>query len=110
MVKQYRLKKRASFSYVYRRGEKTPSRELLLLCARSREGLKVGFSISKKVGNAVTRNRVKRLLREGVGQIVDRIDNKYLYVIVAHPELAEKSSQEIFDIVNSVFDRAGKLK
>ena len=75
MQKQFRLKKRAAFAYVYRKGEKASARDLLLLSAKSKEGLKIGLSVSKKVGNAVTRNRVKRLLREAVRPLMDRIDD-----------------------------------
>ena len=80
MQKQFRLKKRAAFAYVYRKGEKTAARDLLLLSAKSKEGLKIGLSVSKKVGNAVTRNHVKRLIREALKPIIDRIDDKRFYV------------------------------
>ena len=63
MERQYRLKKNRAFQYVYRRGHSAACRDLVMLCAKGRE-LKVGFSVSKKVGNAVTRNKVKRRLRE----------------------------------------------
>ena len=78
MQKQFRLKKRAAFAYVYRKGEKTAARDLLLLSAKSKEGLKIGLSVSKKVGNAVTRNHVKRLIREALKPIMDRIDDGYM--------------------------------
>ena len=63
MQKQFRLKKRAAFAYVYRKGEKASARDLLLLSAKSKEGLKIGLSVSKKVGNSVERNRCKRRLK-----------------------------------------------
>ena len=109
MQKQFRLKKASAFAYVYKKGERTQKRDLLLLNARSREGLKIGLSVTKKVGNAVTRNRVKRLLREAVGKIVDRIDDEYMYVIVAHEGLASDDFDTVCKMVESAFSSAGRL-
>lgn len=110
MQKQFRLKKRAAFAYVYRKGEKASARDLLLLSAKSKEGLKIGLSVSKKVGNAVTRNRVKRLLREAIRPLTDRIDDGFMYVIVAYPSIAEKNFFSVSKSVEQAFSRAGKLK
>lgn len=110
MQRQYRLKRRAAFAYVFRKGERSGAKDLLLLSARSREGLKIGLSVSKKVGNAVTRNRVKRLLREAVNLISDRIDDGYMYVIIAHPALAAAPYAEVCKEVAFAFSKAGKLK
>ena len=109
MQKQDRLKKRGAFAYVYRKGEKSSAGNLLLLSAKSREGLKIGLSVTKKVGNAVTRNRVKRLLREAIGKIRPRIDEGYMYVIVAYPELAADSFEDVCAAVENAFSKAGKL-
>lgn len=51
------------------------------------KGLQVGFSVSKKVGNAVTRNKVKRRLRECFRPHLGDVKNG-LYVIVARPSAA----------------------
>ena len=110
MQKQFRLKKASAFAYVYKKGERASSRDLLLLNARSREGLKIGLSVTKKVGNAVTRNRVKRLLREAVDKIFERIDENFMYVIVAYEGLANDDFDTVCDMVESAFSKAGRLK
>lgn len=109
MKRQHRLKKRAAFAYVYRKGEKTSARDLSVLCAKSREGLKIGLSVSKKVGNAVTRNRVKRLLREAIKPIEDRLDCNFLYVIVAYPSIAQRDYSQVCASVEFAFAKANKL-
>lgn len=63
MQKEYRLRKNGQFRYVYRKGKSAGSRELVLNFVRASKML-VGFAVSKKIGNAVTRNLVKRRLRE----------------------------------------------
>ena len=109
MQKQYRLKKRSAFAYVYRKGERSSAHDLLLLSAKSKEGLKIGLSVSKKVGGAVTRNRVKRLIREALKSIMQSIDANYMYVIVAYPSIAERGYDEVCDSVRRAFLKAGKL-
>ena len=103
------MKKSAAFAYVYRKGERASAGNLLLLYAKSREGFKVGLSVTKKVGNAVTRNRTKRLLREAIAKIRDRIDEGYLYVIIAHPGIVEDDFETVCRSVEHAFFKAGKL-
>lgn len=110
MKKEFRLKKRAAFTYVYKRGERTRTRHLALIYAKSGEGLKIGLSVSSKVGGAVVRNRVKRLLREALTPLVSRIDPGYLYVIAVQPSVAELDFHGISEAVGTAFARAGKLR
>ena len=63
--RQNRLGPNRQFSYVYRRGKRVSTRDLTLLYVKNRQK-RVGFSVSKKVGVAVVRNRTKRRLRECV--------------------------------------------
>lgn len=93
MEKQYRLKKNRAFQYVYRKGRSVACRDLVMLYARGRE-LKVGFSVSKKVGNAVTRNRIKRRLRECFRPHLGDVKTG-LYVIVARPSAAKATFQDL---------------
>ena len=87
MERCYRLQKNRAFQYVYRKGHSAACRNLVLLVAPGRE-LKVGFSVSKKVGNAVIRNRVRRRLRECFRPLTGDV-KPGLYVIVARPAAAE---------------------
>ena len=93
MQKQYRLQKNKAFQYVYHRGRSASCRDLVLLAAKGR-GLQVGFSVSKKVGNAVTRNKVKRRLRECFRPHLGDVKNG-LYVFVARPAAAEATFETL---------------
>ncbi len=103
MQRQHRLGPNRQFTYVYRRGQRVSSRDLTLLYVRSNQK-RIGFSVSKKVGVAVVRNRTKRRLRECIRPQLDKIRNG-LYVIVARPTAAERSFDELQKQVLSLLKR-----
>jgi len=61
-----RLKRRPEFLHVAAKGRKIPTKGIVLqaLPCPDQDGVRVGFTVTKKVGNAVVRNRTKRRLRE----------------------------------------------
>ena len=107
MERRYRLQKNRAFQYVYRRGHSVACRNLVLLMAPGRQ-LKVGFSVSKKVGNAVIRNRVKRRLRECFRPCLGDVKTG-LYVLVARPATAQATFQELRRDVRYLLKKQGCL-
>jgi len=81
LQRTYSLKKNAQFKYVYRRGTSGGSHEMVMLYVRANT-LKVGFSVGKKIGCAVERNRVKRRLRAACAPLLPRMKTG-LYVFIA---------------------------
>ena len=108
MERQYRLQKNSAFQYVYRRGHSVACRDLVMLCARGR-GLKVGFSVSKKVGNAVVRNRTKRRLRECFRPYIGDV-KPGLYVIVARPSAAKAAFRSLQKDMRYLLKKQDALK
>ena len=93
MQSAYRLRKNKQFQYVYHRGKSCACRELVLLHIRNQR-LQVGFSVSRKVGNSVVRNRVKRRLREQFRRVMPDI-KPGLYVIVAREAASRADSVQL---------------
>jgi ribonuclease P protein component len=67
-----RLKKRAEFLRVAAKGRKAPVHGLVLQALErgDQEPARLGFTVTKKVGNAVVRNRTRRRLREAARQVL----------------------------------------
>ena len=108
MERCYRLKKNKAFQYVYRKGHSAACRDLVMLVAPGRE-LKVGFSVSKKVGKAVIRNKVKRRLRECFRPLMGDVKTG-LYVIVARPSAARAAFDTLQKDVCYLLKKQGALK
>ena len=108
MERCYRLKKNRAFQYVYRKGHSAACRDLVMLVAPGRE-LKVGFSVSKKVGNAVTRNKVKRRLRECFRPCLGDVKTA-LYVIVARPSAAQAAFDTLQRDVRYLLKKHGAFR
>lgn len=64
-LKKNRIKSKAGFQLVYTTGRSVvDSLSVLYVLPLDAEGPKIGFAVGKKIGNAVVRNRVKRMMRE----------------------------------------------
>ena len=106
--RRYRLGGNRNYRYVYRRGKSYPSRNLVLIHLKGRD-LKIGFSVSGKVGNAVTRNRVRRILREDVRKL--RAEMKCgKYVFIARTSIVNVPHEAITRELRRMLLRANLLK
>ena len=109
MKRCYSLKKNSEFQYVYKAGKRFGGRGLLLVALKSRHGVRVGFSISKKVGGAVVRNRLKRRLRECVRPLLPVLRPCRL-VFVVREELVNEPFVSMGKTVQHLIRKADMLQ
>ena len=105
-----RLSRSADFQRVYRQGDSVASRHFVLYAfPREQEeagqetdgtdGMRLGVSVGRRVGGAVERNLVKRLLREAFWALPEAVPDSHDYVVVARKgaaELADAGGLEAF--------------
>lgn len=85
-MKYDRIKKNTEFQKIFSNGKRGFAPRLTLLYLPS-DGMKMGICVSKKHGNSVRRNRVKRLLREIFRLHAEELKENYCYVLL--PRTAE---------------------
>ena len=107
MKKQDMLKKNKEFRYVVSRGKSFAAPSLVLICAKSRTGTKFGLSVSAKLGNAVVRNRTKRIMRAGVTPLMPDLKKDMAYMFIARRALIGQKSDYCKEVMLSLLLKAG---
>lgn len=116
MTRRNRLSRSRDFDAVYRNGRSVATRYLVLYTFRppdddaSRpDGARVGLAVPRQVGDAVTRNTVKRRLRAAFDELGERLDTARDYVVIARPGLAEATETKGFAwLVDNVGEAVGQ--
>jgi ribonuclease P protein component len=111
MDRKHRLRDDQRFQFVKKEG-RSWSHFLVVLCAMPNglEYSRFGFSVSKRVGKAVVRNRVKRLLREAASARETVVAPGQDLVFIARSPMGEAVYSEVDQAVEQLLTQAGLLR
>ncbi len=105
----YRLKKNYQYNYVYKHAQSVADKNFVLLfCVSNKKQSQAGFSVGKKFGNAVCRNRIRRQMKAAVAAVMPQVKEGFNVVLI--PRKSEPYDfNEIVGSVNKLFAKAGLL-
>lgn len=106
-LKADRITRKADYKLVFQQGEKFVGKHFICyLAPRNEQGYTMGLAVSRKVGNAVVRNRLKRFLRECYRTHKPEFQCSGAMVIVARPASAGLSYAECVETVTALWKQA----
>lgn len=108
MRKSYRVKKESEFQRVFNQGASFANRRFVVYFIEKPEQphFRVGLSVGKKVGNAVTRNAVKRKIRASIYQMKDQLRSDIDFIVIARASCADLPSAAIYSNLKHVLKLA----
>ena len=111
MKRCYSLKRNKEFRHTYRVGKSVGARSMVLVySARKSNGLKIGFSVGKKLGNAVVRNRTKRRMREAVTPLIPLMAQEGKLIFIAKHAILEEDFASVRSTMRYLLKKAGLLQ
>jgi ribonuclease P protein component len=108
--REYSLRRNKEFRYVYKKGRSVSDGNIVLIYVVTKTPrLKVGFSVSKKLGNSVERNRIKRRMKEAFFSMAGEVSPKSLLVFVPREHANALSYQELKASEERLLKKAGLM-
>jgi len=110
MKKEFRVKKNKEFQAAFQKGHSFANRQFVVysLHKADQDYFRIGLSVSKKIGNAVTRNRIKRYVRQAIFELNDQLAAGKDYVIIARKPTADMDFFEVKKSLTHVL-KVGKV-
>ncbi len=104
MKKQFRLQHNRDFQAVMKKHKQFVTDSVILYYEKNNKHLRVGLSVSKKFGNAVIRNRVRRKSR-AIIRALNILDLKYDVVLIARKKFINAPFAKQNKVLKQVFER-----
>lgn len=104
------LKENKDFRRLYYRGKSSACDNLVTYCQKNRaNGCRVGITTSKKIGNAVERNRSRRVIRAAFAELEPKINGNYDFVFVARSKTSKVKMQDVLNSMTKQFVTLGVI-
>lgn len=105
-----RIKSNRDFRKLYSKGKVFVSHTFVMYVLKNRkESPRVGVTCSKKIGNAVRRNRSKRVLKEAFRNLQSEITTGYDFILVARSDTADQKSTFVAEKMRKTLITAGLI-
>ncbi|MDF2999987.1 MAG: ribonuclease [Bacillota bacterium] len=111
MLKPNVLRRKKDFSAIYNKGKSVGERYVVLFCRKN--GLpynRTAFLASKKVGNAVKRNRARRLMKESYRDLGVDMDKGYDFIWIARNTIVNLKCADVKKSMEAASRKSGTLK
>ena len=105
MIKnENRLRKNKHFKYIYKHGKSVGNEFLCVVFVKTKfQPFKVGFCVTKKIGNSVVRNKVKRRLRESFCKL--DVNKHFNYIFIAKSGIENLSFEQIVALMQNLLKK-----
>ena len=104
------IKSNCDFRRVYGKGKSFQGPALVSYVLKNRAGIcRIGITTSKKIGNAVERNRSRRVIRAAYSMIEDKIQGNYDFVFVARSKTKYIKSNKLAEMMLLQLTEAGVI-
>ncbi len=101
----------SDFRRLYNRGKAVTDPALVIYYSKNRAGIcRIGITTSKKIGNAVERNRSRRVIKEAFRKVCPDLNPCYDIVMVARSKTKYLKSTRIEEVMKRIFENEGMLK
>ena len=111
MKKENILKKRKQFNWTFKNGKQAYEKDVVLVYTQTKsKNYKIGFSVTKKVGKAVVRNKIRRRLKAIVTKFQDQIADKFTLIFVAKPSSVDCQFCDLEVQVTNLLKKTNLLK
>lgn len=103
------IKENYVFKRAYSKGKKQAGKYIVVYGVKRKAGIRYGITVSKKIGKAVVRNRIRRLIRESFRYLEPYTKNGYELVFVARSAAASAKFDNIFYAMREQMEKGDML-
>lgn len=106
----YRLKKNFQYNYVYKHATKVAdSNVVVLYCKSNKQQSQIGFSVGKKYGHAVVRNRIRRQMKAAAAKVMPSVKH-YVNIVLIPRKTCYDDFSALVESVTKLFRQADLLQ